>query len=236
MINYIKRKIKGHFIRNNSLPDLRQALLRLNAQGYSPTVVFDVGAYKGTFSQIILDIWPEAEISCFEPQIEAYQILCQNFKNRRNVQCFNIALGNENGNVQFHLAETASSVLEEHVNHHFPVTDVPVHTISNLIHKKTIPVPSLLKIDTQGYEYQVLEGCEDYLEQVDVILAELNLIDIHTEIKLLHEVINYLSCKGFVAYDLTEIHRRPLDSALYQIDLIFVKKDSVFRRDKRWSI
>jgi len=38
---------------------------------------------------------------------------------------------------------------------------------------------------------------------------------------------------GFVAYDILEVHRRPLDRALNQIDIVFVRNDSPLIADKR---
>lgn len=38
---------------------------------------------------------------------------------------------------------------------------------------------------------------------------------------------------GFVAYDILAIHRQPLDMALNQIDVIFVREDSVLIADRR---
>ncbi len=41
---------------------------------------------------------------------------------------------------------------------------------------------------------------------------------------------------GFVAFDVLEIHRRPLDGVLNQLDLLFLREGSRFRCDKRhWA-
>jgi hypothetical protein len=95
--------------------------------------------------------------------------------------------------------------------------------------------PTLLKIDTQGYEYQVLKGIEKNMNTLEVILAELNLLDIHKDVKLAGEVISYLDSKGFILYDICELHRRPLDDALWQVDVIFVQKNSSLRLNKAWA-
>jgi hypothetical protein len=49
---------------------------------------------------------------------------------------------------------------------------------------------------------------------------------------LLHDVISFMKRLGFVTYNILQIHRRPLDGALCQIDLIFVREQSVLTADK----
>ena len=82
----------------------------------------------------------------------------------------------------------------------------------------------------------MLSGSLGILGEVEIILAELNLIDIHREVKLASDVIQLLRENGFVPYDVSELHRRPLDGALWQIDLLFCREKSDFRADKRWGV
>ena len=107
--------------------------------------------------------------------------------------------------------------------------------LDGMIDEKIIPIPSFLKIDTQGYEYQILKGLGKYLKQVEYILLETNLLDIHKDVKLISDIVKLLDKNDFAMYDITEIHRRPLDNAVFQVDYIFVKKDSFLRQNKRWK-
>jgi hypothetical protein len=45
-------------------------------------------------------------------------------------------------------------------------------------------------------------------------------------------MVAWLFGRGFVAYDICGLTRRPLDDALWQADLIFVRNDDPLRRDK----
>lgn len=98
-----------------------------------------------------------------------------------------------------------------------------------------LPAPSLIKLDVQGYELAVLQGAERTLPRASVLLAEINLLDIHQGVPLMAEVIGWLSTRNWVAYDLAGMARRPLDRALWQIDLVFVPASSPLRADKRWQ-
>jgi hypothetical protein len=98
-----------------------------------------------------------------------------------------------------------------------------------------LPIPDLLKLDVQGYELEVLKGAEKALRQMSAILIEVNFIDIHKGAPLIDELVLFLRDKGFVAYDICALTRRPLDQALWQADFIFVPRHSELRSDKRWQ-
>jgi hypothetical protein len=95
--------------------------------------------------------------------------------------------------------------------------------------------PELLKIDVQGYELWVLKGAAESLQGIKVVLLEINVLDIYTGVPLFHEVVSWLRERGWVAYDICGLIRRPLDQALWQADMIFVPLESPLRSDKRWA-
>ena len=72
-----------------------------------------------------------------------------------------------------------------------------------------------------------MKGCETYLSRVSILLIECNFLEIYQNVKLAGELIAYLGGFGFVIYDVSEIHRRPLDNTLVQMDFVFVKQDAV---------
>ena len=93
-----------------------------------------------------------------------------------------------------------------------------------------------IKIDVQGYELEVLRGGKETLTKAQAILIELSLIEINAGAPLLDEALSFMKAAGFVAYDILEIHRRPLDGAMNQIDVLFVREESLLRADKRhWA-
>ncbi|MFZ1337577.1 MAG: FkbM family methyltransferase, partial [Paracoccaceae bacterium] len=57
--------------------------------------------------------------------------------------------------------------------------------------------PALLKIDVQGYEQQVLEGCETLLSRFDWVFAELSFVELYAGQTLAPEVIGWLETRGF---------------------------------------
>ena len=77
----------------------------------------------------------------------------------------------------------------------------------------------LLKVDVQGYSLPVLRGAERALGPNTVIASEVDLLDIHRGASLLDEVLAWAGFRDFVVFDIAGLSRRPLDKALWQVDL-----------------
>jgi hypothetical protein len=130
--------------------------------------------------------------------------------------------------------ESGSSVLEERSG----VERKPVKLKQRTLDLVTqdLAGADLIKIDVQGYELEVLRGGKETLAKAQAVLIELSLIEVNAGAPLLDEALSFMRAAGFVAYDILEIHRRPLDGAMNQIDVLFVREESPLRADKRhWA-
>lgn len=230
----LKRKIKLKL----GAPHLYWSIDNLKRNGFKPKVIADVGAYAGEFSTEVLKTFPESVFYMFEANPEKEAGL-KNVVDRHagKMKLFMSCLGSKPGEeVTFHLMETASSVLDEHFDKHMPSVTLKTETLDNIFTRENIVKVDMVKLDVQGYELEILKGFTKYLPSVDVVISEVSLLDIHKGVPLLREVVNFMFEYGFVAYDICSVSaRRPLDQALWQTDLIFVKEDSIFRQDKRYA-
>jgi FkbM family methyltransferase len=235
---FIKQKIRTYLAKKLGLPEIPTAIERLVNMGFKPNLIFDVGAYRCDFTDLCINNFPNSKIACFEVLEHRVEQLAQLALKNSCVQVIPILLGAESQEkVQFNEAETASSVLTEQIQQDFPVNYYPMTSIDIVVQKYyNGEIPDFLKLDVQGYELEVLKGAEKSLQGIQVILAEVNLLDIHGNVHLLAEVIAWLNEREWVAYDICGLHRRPLDMALWQSDFIFVPRDSFLRNDKRWGI
>jgi len=226
--NYIRRK--------SGVPNMFYSLERLKALGFTPQQIIDVGAYEGEWTKSCLTVFPDASYIMYEAMQQKQPKLEQISRSHSKVT-FEIALlaESDNNELYFTELETASSVLEETVNKQNR-TKRKSTSLNSSLKKKGIAKVDLIKLDVQGYETEILKGFSDYLPTTDVILSEVSLLDIHTGVPLIRDVINFMYEYNFVVYDICSVStRRPLDNALWQTDLLFVKESSSFRSDKRYN-
>jgi FkbM family methyltransferase len=213
-------------------PNQENLLRRMAASGFSPRTVVDVGAYKGEWSRMAKSIWPNATLTMVEPNREHHDHLREVASNL-DATLHGELLGAVDGTeVHFHVMASGSSILSER-------SDVPrqtetrrLTTLDSLLAGG--PNLDFLKIDAQGYELSILNGADHVLSGVQAILLEVALIEVNEGSPILHEVLSYMNDRGFVAFDILEMHRRPLDRALCQIDVLFCRHDAKLRADKRF--
>ena len=148
-------------------------------------VFWDIGSYHGHYA-IIADKLGFKSYA-FEPLDENLEILYRNKSlNESNISIHNMALGDENKNIQIHYDESsAEGEVIENKGH------IQMYQGDNILNLNSICKPTHIKIDTEGYEINVLHGLTHTLGTVKKIL-----IEIHDEGDL-NTVINILETNDF---------------------------------------
>jgi hypothetical protein len=181
--------------------------------GYRPDCIIDVGAYKGEWSTMAASIFPDREILMID--------------------------GDAGATVPFYEIGTGSSVYRELTNLDKQVHELPLHRLDDVAdsfftHIGRRPSNVLMKVDVQGYELEVLAGAPKLLDNVGALVLELSLIPYNEGAPLAHDVIRWLEERGFVTYDICDLHRRETDGALFQMDFVFVPTTSTLRHGAFW--
>jgi FkbM family methyltransferase len=227
-----KRSIKEKL----GVPSLHWSLQNLLEKKFYPANVVDIGAYEGTWTIDFLEVFPSSRILMVEAQ-KTKSVYLDKVKHKFPSVEYAIALlSSEDGKEKyFYENETASHVMESNVFHkNLSVRIVKTRTLDSLLLETQFPYPELLKLDVQGHEIEVLKGASKAIEAAEICLLEVSLLDLGDNNPLLLDVINFMDTKHFQAYDISQFIRRPLDKALYQLDMFFVKKNSYLIADKSW--
>lgn len=212
-------------------PNMDLGLADMAGRGFAPRTIVDVGAFEGNWSKLAKQIWPSSCLFMIEPNLEKKERLLAVAKDL-GTDLFCELLGSVDGQeVQFYVMGSGSSIMAERSEVPRRVETRRLRTLDSLL--KDVQPPALLKIDAQGYELQILTGAARILPNFEAVLLEVAIIEINEGAPLLHEVVAFMKARGFVAYDILEIHRRPLDKALNQVDIVFINERSWLIADKR---
>jgi len=216
------------------VPGLAKSLKNIRDLGFSPKFCLDIGAYEGYWTDDFKAIFPDCAVLMLEGQRSKEPSLINTQKRYKDVDYVIALLGAADKEVTFNIYGTASSVLTEYNETNAKTERRKLITLDEILDVRDGKTPDLIKIDTQGYELEILKGAEKALLTAEFVLLEVSFLDIYQNTPLVSDVLIFMKGHGFVVYDICSIMRRPLDGALFQSDFLFVKETSIFRRDKRW--
>ena len=226
----VSDELKHRYAFGNSMWWSLENILRC---GFSPNSVIDIGAHVGDWTARTRRIWPSARYLMVEPQPNRHarlRTLCDKSVHLAPV----LAGASESETVVFHIGENGSSSVFDQVDGSAwdAVTRMPTRTVDSLVEEYGMNGSFLMKADVQGYELEVLRGSTKTLEQTEVILLETSLLRYNVGAPLFAEVVAFMAHVGFVTYDFCSFWRRQSDETAFQVDVIFVRENSMLRSQK----
>lgn len=169
--------------------------------------VIDVGANRGQFALIARKVFPRAYIYSFEPLAEPVMVFKKVFSKDTRVKLYPYAIGSERTTTFIHVSQEddSSSLLPitQAQAQLYPGTleremrQVKVFPLSQLIPPESISPASLLKLDVQGYELEVLKGCEDIIGKFAHAYIECSFVELYEGQVLAHQIIAWLEVRKF---------------------------------------
>lgn len=215
---------------NHSALQLLRALNRFDVD-----LVFDVGANVGQFAGSLRSIGYTGELVSFEPLSAAHATLSE--KARRDPQWHihaRVAIGDCDEETEINIAgnSVSSSVLPMLESHSSAAAT------SAYVASERVPMCRLdsvapryldrcqhpfLKLDTQGYEWQVLDGSREVLPRMKGILCELSLVPLYRGNRLWLDMIRRLEGEGFTLWSIQSGFTDPRDGRTLQMDAAFFR-------------
>ncbi len=149
----------------------------------------DIGANVGAFSRLLRERRPDVRGILFEP-VGKYEAICrERFADDDHIEVVNIALGDENAERTIYKAthnHGANSLVEEIMYDRRPEAFVRPDTViekeaitlrrvCDFLDERGITHVDVIKSDTEGYDYAVLDGLRPWIQSTGcrpVVLAE----------------------------------------------------------------
>ena len=174
-------------------------------------VVLDVGGNVGQYGKRLRELGYQGKIVSFEPQKAPFGALAAAAKADGNWTAVNIGLGNadEQKTINLYTDSCMGSMLTLDRQTYIYETEpsgtetIEVRALDSIFGQHTTPGERVfLKIDTQGFEKQVLAGAEQTFSKLIGIQIEMSLTPIYQDQPQLDEMIALLRTKGFVIWQI----------------------------------
>lgn len=144
-------------------------ILGKTLSGSTDSIIFDIGANKGSWTQVALDKIPRSHIYSFEPSRLTYGVSVQSLGKNPRVSLYNLAISSVKGTKELHSdheGSSLSSLYQRRTTIKFDhVETVNTTTLDTFCLENSIKKIDWLKIDAEGNELEVLRGAEKLIEQ-----------------------------------------------------------------------
>jgi len=166
-------------------------------------IAYDVGSNVGLYAVLLARVVGErGQVIAFEPESESYAHLQANLKlnGLTNVRAFRKALGERSGEGKLYQGEenADSSLVGPPAGRDMGHQLVEVVEGDDFVHAEGLPVPRVVKIDVEGYEYGVLWGLRETLAHptCELVCCEIHPHLLPREVKP-EAILNLLESLGF---------------------------------------
>jgi FkbM family methyltransferase len=197
--------------------------------------VLDVGANRGQYGDTLRDLGYKGWIVSFEPVRACFQDLLKRAAARPPWRAFRYALGSENRQTDINVYEvdTGNSFLipnlqETHPNHRVVGSEnVEVRRLDSVFDECLVGIPwprLYLKIDTQGFDLEVLKGADGVIANFLGAQTETCFIPIYSGMPRYKESLQEFESRGFSVVDFVPVSRAAGGLLMSEMDCIFARR------------
>jgi len=223
---FIRRLVRNSGFIRRIAPDFVDVM-----KHYNIDVVLDIGANDGDYGREIRDRGYKGLIVSFEPNPKVFKRLEDSIKSDPNWIAYQLAFGDVDSELELLIPENDTmSSFKKFTNlgldksaKGLSTAIVEVVTLETFLNKHPEFHKNVyLKMDTQGYEMEILLGAQKILHKISAIQAEVALIHTYKDEVDWLDFISWLRSKKFELA--TAVCNSAIGPKVREFDFVFVKK------------
>ncbi len=207
--------------------------LRVVRRGVPIGSIIDIGASDSQWSKIVRPYWPKATLmmldgnAVHEPDLKA-------FAETNPPAHYRIAAaGPAGGKVKFFVpGDKFGGTVSLGMPGEYDVDQV---TIDSLVAEFKLPPPYFIKLDTHGYELEIIEGAKETLRHTTLMQLEVYNFRIRKGVPVFPEMCFHMDGRGFRLADIFHVINRPSDGLMWQADALFEPKIAPWWKNDQWA-
>tara|TARA_A100001015_G_C15012682_1_gene723951 strand:+ start:1773 stop:2441 length:669 start_codon:yes stop_codon:yes gene_type:complete len=198
----------------------------LKSHGHKFDVIYDIGANVGDWTRKWKLNEPNSTFVMFEankdinPKVSPNDIYLHEILSDEDGK--EVKYYQQNGNVN---APTGNSYFKEQTKHfdRNTFTILQTRTLDSLRKEKELPLPDMIKLDTQGSEVDILNGADKSLSQCKLILTEAPVMQYNEGAPSFNQYMDKFRDMGFLPSGIEKLAIKK--GVFLQIDVVFVRED-----------
>lgn len=227
------RKLGGKFGLDLKMTDEERFMLLV--KHHNIDLIFDIGANTGQYAEMLFSLGYKGKIVSFEPLSDAYKAMKSKAQKNPNwIAAEQCAIGEFDGEIEINVSENSVSsslmkVMDEHVKAEpssriAKQEKVKIYKLDTIAKQFMGSAKNLLiKIDTQGYEDNVIEGAKETIKQCKGMQVELSLTKLYEGQKLFDEMVKKITSLGFSLQQIEPSFTDKNSGKMLQVDGIFFR-------------
>lgn len=201
-------------------------------------LVLDVGAHQGEFAGFLRDLGYQGDIVSFEPVAASFEALTRARGADKRWRGQNLALGAEDGELEMNIysgsvfnsflkpADTGTERFRD-ITQLVRVDKVPVRRLEAVLGELLADRPAariFLKMDTQGYDLQVVRGAGRRIDAIRALQTELAARPTYAGMPTLPEALAELGALGFELTGMFPVARELDHLRVIELDCVMCRK------------
>jgi len=182
-------------------------------------ICLDIGSNIGYYALLESNlVGNNGKVIAIEPSPQNFEVLKRNLvlQKNSNVEAYNFACGNEDGEVSFVTSNSSnlSRIKEDYTNpddsNIVSETKVPLRRIDSFLNEKNISRLDLIRMDTEGYELKIYPGMHETIKKFKPMIS----MELHRSILGSEGTIRLLKLLRNDGYEIKYYIPRHLDYAI----------------------